>query len=121
VQMEYLLVHRGQRGQSFEYELLYDGAGKDDHAFVPGLIDLDTLKGAVDAATAASSPGEAGQFAGSSVPQRVFSTVGSRVDQLQAEAGSISVSSDKPDIDSETHILRQSSQNATIPSTKTSR
>lgn len=121
VQMEYLLVHRGQRGQSFEYELLYDGAGKDDLAFVPGLIDLDTLKGAVDAATAASSPGETGQFAGSSVPQRVLSTVGSRVDQLQAEAGSISVSSDKPDIDSETHILRQSSQNATIPSTKTSR
>lgn len=28
-ELEYLLVHRGQRGQSFEYELLYDGAGMD--------------------------------------------------------------------------------------------
>jgi hypothetical protein len=26
VELEYLLVHRGGRGQSFEYELLYDGA-----------------------------------------------------------------------------------------------
>ena len=25
VELEYLLVHRGGRGQSFEYELLYDG------------------------------------------------------------------------------------------------
>ncbi|MEB0015307.1 hypothetical protein QN416_27340, partial [Glaciimonas sp. Cout2] len=55
VQMEYLLVHRGQRGQSFEYELLYDGAGSDAQAFVPGLIDLASLELAISANTAAST------------------------------------------------------------------
>ncbi len=44
VEMEYLIVHRGQRGNSFVYELIYDGQGKDGKAFVPGLIDVATLK-----------------------------------------------------------------------------
>jgi len=45
VSMEYLLIHRGGRGQSFVYELLYDGKGKDGKAFLMGLIEpgeLDT-------------------------------------------------------------------------------
>lgn len=37
--MEYLLVHRGGRGQSFVYELLYDGNGKSGEAFLMGLIN----------------------------------------------------------------------------------
>ena len=36
VNLEYLLVHRGARGSSFVYELVYDGAGKDGRPFVPG-------------------------------------------------------------------------------------
>jgi hypothetical protein len=43
VTMEYVLVHRGGRGQSFVYELLYDGAGCDGRPFLPGLIDADRL------------------------------------------------------------------------------
>jgi hypothetical protein len=40
--MEYLLVHRGRRGQSFEYELLYDNtAGQSKHCM--GLIDAAQL------------------------------------------------------------------------------
>ncbi len=31
-ELEYVLVHRGGRGQSFVYELLYDGGGKDGSA-----------------------------------------------------------------------------------------
>ncbi|MGR3011383.1 CHC2 zinc finger domain-containing protein [Vibrio vulnificus] len=42
--MEYLLVHRGGRGQSFVYELLYDGQGQAGEAFLMGLIDTDNLK-----------------------------------------------------------------------------
>lgn len=41
--MEYLLVHRGGRGQSFVYELLYDG-NADQGPRLPGLIDVDALK-----------------------------------------------------------------------------
>jgi DNA primase len=42
-EMEYVLTHRGKRGQSFVYELLYDGQGKDGRSFVIGLLDVATL------------------------------------------------------------------------------
>jgi hypothetical protein len=44
VELEYLLVHRGGRGQSFEYELLYDGAAQSQAAHVSGLIDVEALR-----------------------------------------------------------------------------
>jgi hypothetical protein len=43
VELEYLLVHRGGRGQSFEYELLYDG-GSDPQRHLNGLIDVEALR-----------------------------------------------------------------------------
>jgi hypothetical protein len=43
VEMEYLLVHRGGRGQSFEYELLYQGEGEAGVPFLMGLIDVAKL------------------------------------------------------------------------------
>jgi DNA primase len=113
VQMEYLLVHRGQRGQSFEYELLYDGAGENDHTFVPGLIDPDTFKAA--ATTTESSRGETGQFAGSSRPQRGANAVGSRANKLPAKADSISVSGDMPDTGSKPHLLRGNTKTSSYP------
>jgi DNA primase len=42
--LEYLLVHRGGRGQSFVYELLFDGQGMDGKPWLPGLIDVDRLE-----------------------------------------------------------------------------
>jgi hypothetical protein len=47
VELEYLLVHRGGRGQSFEYELLYSGPsdGADNAGpHLSGLIDVESLK-----------------------------------------------------------------------------
>ena len=46
-ELEYLLLHRGGRGQSFVYELLYDGQGKDGQPFLCGLIEVDQLRGAL--------------------------------------------------------------------------
>lgn len=66
VALEYVLVHRGTRGQSFEYELLYDGQGGNGVPFVAGLIDVEALKSRT---TTASSRGQTGQFAGASRPQ----------------------------------------------------
>jgi hypothetical protein len=43
VELEYLLIHRGTRGQSYVYELLYDGAGHDGKTFLMGLIDVNQL------------------------------------------------------------------------------
>jgi len=43
-ELEYLLIHRGGRGQSFVYELLYDGQGKDGQPFLCGLIEVEKLR-----------------------------------------------------------------------------
>jgi DNA primase len=44
VDMEYLITHRGGRGQTFVYELLYDGEGQQGEPFVLGLINVDKLR-----------------------------------------------------------------------------
>ncbi|RLA40789.1 MAG: DNA primase, partial [Gammaproteobacteria bacterium] len=41
--LEYVLVHHGGRGQSFIYELLYDGKGQDGCAFMMRLLDVNQL------------------------------------------------------------------------------
>jgi len=41
--LEYVLVHHGGRGQSFVYELLYDGKGSDGKAFMMRLLDVSEL------------------------------------------------------------------------------
>ncbi len=43
-EMEYLLSHRGGRGQSLEYELIYDGDIDDQQRYLMKLIDTNTLK-----------------------------------------------------------------------------
>jgi DNA primase len=45
VQLEYLLVHRGMRGQSFVYELLFDGPAASESPHLSGLIDVTTIAG----------------------------------------------------------------------------
>jgi DNA primase catalytic core len=55
VELEYLLMHRADRSQGFVYELVYDGAGKDGGRFLPGLLDVEKLRG--NATTSAERPG----------------------------------------------------------------
>ncbi len=43
VELEYVVPHRGSRGQSFVYELVYDGAGEDGRPFLAQLIDVEAL------------------------------------------------------------------------------
>ena len=63
VELEYLLVHRGGRGQSFVYELLWDGAGRDGTPQLDGLIDPDALP------YDGNLPGSDGHLPGSFRPQ----------------------------------------------------
>ena len=42
-EMEYLLLHRGGRGQSFIYELVYQGQGEQGERFTSGLLSLDNI------------------------------------------------------------------------------
>jgi hypothetical protein len=111
VEFEYLLVHRGQRGQSFEYELLYEAAAADVPSFVPGLVDVDALKAAMDATTTASSRGEPPQFAGSTRPQRGANAGGSRPGKNAASPDAQSASEDSSDQSAKTRLLEQKSEN----------
>jgi len=43
-ELEYLLVHKGSRGRSIEYELLFDGDASAQSLHLMGLIDTATLK-----------------------------------------------------------------------------
>jgi hypothetical protein len=43
-ELEYVLVHRGKRGQSFVYELLYQGEGEDGKSFLLGLSEPEKLR-----------------------------------------------------------------------------
>jgi hypothetical protein len=44
-QLEYLLAHRGGRGQSFVYELMFTVQGNSNGPLMPGLIDVAKLGG----------------------------------------------------------------------------
>ena len=103
--MEYILVHRGQRGQSFEYELLHDQhdqsmASGDAH--LSGLLDVATLQStsgltAESTATKPGSWGQGGQFVGPSCPQRGVNVAVSRVIKTAARAHEIRRSVEMPD------------------------
>lgn len=67
VELEYVLVHRGGRGQSFVYELLYEGQGQDGRPFVIGLVDDELLR---SGATTQTSRGDGARFEGPSSPGR---------------------------------------------------
>ena len=44
-ELEYLLVHRGGRGQSFVYELVFERQGDSGKPMLPGLIEIEKLSG----------------------------------------------------------------------------
>ena len=100
VELEYVLVHRGGRGQSFEYELLYEGQGQDGAPFLAGLIDVEALKKAPYDGHLAGSKGHlAGGWRGQNGPK----TGGWR-----GEATSLSSSQSKP----ESALAPQAPENA---------
>jgi DNA primase len=59
-ELEYLIVHRGGRGQSFEYELVFDGKADADVRHASGLIDVDALKRDYDAERSGSEDAQSG-------------------------------------------------------------
>jgi DNA primase catalytic core len=58
LELEYVLAHRGKRGQSYEYELLWDGEGRDGRRHVLGLLDTKKLRAASRMEQLAGSSGE---------------------------------------------------------------
>jgi hypothetical protein len=93
VELEYVLCHRGRQGQSYAYELVYQGEGKDGSRFLSGLIEVGlepttrTSRGSEDNFTGAGRPPVGGQsVSGRSTIEKpsVQKTSG---DALQKETG----------------------------------
>jgi len=82
VELEYLLVHRGMRGQSFVYELLFDG---------PAASEAPHLSGLIDVATMASSRGSDTHFAGSTRGDCGAKAVGLRTPEMIAKPANLEV------------------------------
>ncbi len=82
-EMEYVLTHRGERGQSFVYELLYRGEGEDGKKFVLGLVDVAKLR--KRQAMTESSRGEEGVFAEPKRPQSGTKAGGERSPEMPTE------------------------------------
>jgi hypothetical protein len=76
VELEYLLVHKGSRGSSFVYELVFGGDIDDPTPRLAGLVDVDVLTGGAASTTPTSPPDGAkfapldGEFAPPTPPQR---------------------------------------------------
>jgi hypothetical protein len=62
ISLEYVLVHRGSRGQGFVYELLYDGQGQDGEPFVMGLVDVEALRASLRHPSGENFEGANGHF-----------------------------------------------------------
>ncbi len=89
--MEFILVHRGQRGQSYEYELLHDQAGDGPH--LSGLLDVATLK---TSTTTQSSRGSVGEFAGVKRPPNGPNAGGARTRETAANPHEIRPTAESP-------------------------
>lgn len=96
VALEYVLVHRGGRGQSFVYEALWDGAGTDGRPHLVGLVDVATLAEAFQPAptTAGYEPRDP-EFEPPTRAQRAPIEGGSRSPGNGAGAGSSRPSGDR--------------------------
>ena len=78
-ELEYVLVHRGGRGQSFVYELVYDGQGQDGQPFLSGLIDVERSASWLRRASVRASSRPFGASRAPSRARRSRVGVGSRV------------------------------------------
>ncbi len=64
VELEYLILHRGEHARQYRYDLAYDGEGHDGNPFLMGLIDVKALKAGTKTVSmsglAGTKPGRSG-------------------------------------------------------------
>jgi DNA primase len=114
VSLEYLLVHRGLRGQSFVYELLFDGEAGSEAPHLCGLIDVTMI-----ATTTASSRGSDPHLAQVSRGDRGPIAGGARASESIATPGNSGTPDDPPENPHELRLLRPNGREASYVSTAT--
>jgi DNA primase len=111
VELEYLLVHRGGRGQSFEYELLYDGSS-DDARHVSGLIDVEVLRTAQAHDYNAQRSGQNGERSGVGRPSVGVQSGGGRTAESHFNAEKAGTAASLPANGAKTHGTRGNGRDA---------
>jgi hypothetical protein len=97
--LEYLLIHRGGRGQSIVYELLYDG-GLDDQKHLMGLIDVEKL------GYDAKKSGVKANRSGSSRPQVGAKSAPGRGDEISAQPSADKGSRETEPLNGQNKVIR---------------
>jgi DNA primase len=90
-ELEYLLIHRGGRGQSFVYELVFERSQNDDKPTLPGLIDVEKLR------YDGNRSGLEGGKSGPSRPQVGGVSGGGRVSRMPVNTGAEADFGQKPE------------------------
>ena len=103
--LEYLIVHRGARGQTFEYELLYDGDGA-GQPHLSGLLDTSAMP---------TSRGGEGYFAGPSRGQNAPNAGPSRGSESAADPAPARLAGELPAESTQTHVCRLGGETASYP------
>ena len=112
VELEYVLVHRGARGSSFVYELLYDGQGADGAPFVTGLLDVTGLQ---ETSTAATSRGEVADLADSTRGHRAGNAASLRDDASPETSSLARLAEDHPPPTTKPLLRKGNGQHASYP------
>jgi DNA primase len=105
VDMEYLVVHRGQRGTSFVYELLYQVPNESNDRILMNLIDTNTLK---NCHSSNSSRGSIPLLAGSKRPQNGGLTASKRGNKNPAIPEPAGINGKTTQKTSKMHVLETS-------------
>jgi hypothetical protein len=106
-ELEYLVAHRGMRGQSFEYELAFDGDTGTEAPHLVGLIDADDLaEPTTTETTMKGSRGSSPQFAAPSRGQNGLNAAPSRVSPSADKPALARLADDEADDEPQTHVLR---------------
>jgi DNA primase catalytic core len=103
VALEYLLVHRGMRGQSFVYELVFDGPAESEAPHLSGLIDVATME---------SSRGPDPHLAGSTRGHRGSNAAGSRPAEILSNPVNIDVPEEAAAKEEKPHFLKPNGREA---------
>jgi len=111
VNLEYVLARRDGPGGRLLYELMYDGGGEDGKPFVPGLIDVQSLKAT---ATTGQVAGLKGEVAGGVRADRGPVAGGSRSRQLPGKPRQTGISEQSASLAAKTQCSGDGEQNPIV-------
>ncbi len=109
-ELEYLVAHR-TRANGFEYELVYDTVADDDQLRFPGLIDLDALAYAYDAARSGQNAIRSATGRGLVGPQ----SVGGRGSEIPAKPAPMRVDEESSDAAPKTPVYKGNGKSSSSP------